>query len=70
MIAKLRYILLDGVLATLRALLDLMVTSLVCHGEGAIIVLATLHPDIRRQAYKERKVPESESRKLEEVGEA
>ena len=52
-ITRLKYILLDGVLATLGALTDLMVTSLVSHGEGAIIILATLHSDIRRQAYKE-----------------
>ena len=67
---KYRTTLLDGVLLTLRTLAQAASTAAVGFGEGSIVLMATLSPELRTAAYTERKVAESERRDLEEVGKA
>ena len=49
---KMRHALLDGVLLTLRAQVTLAVTSLMGYGEGAIILMGVLSPEVCAAAYR------------------
>lgn len=46
------------------------VTAAVGFGEGSIVLIAVLSPELRKAAYVERKAAEAERKGLEEVGEA
>ena len=56
----------DAVLGALRAFHELCVHSIVGRGEGAMAAITLLSDTIRQNAYRERRVPERESEKLEE----
>ena len=62
-----RATLFDAILLTLRSLREIHATCLVGHGEGAIVVMATLSADLRDSAYKHRKVSAEETKRLEEI---
>ena len=65
-----RHALLDGVLRVLRSARDAEMRSFIGHGEGGIVVAASLSAELRLAAYTERRVPEVESLELESVAQA
>ena len=60
-ITRLRNTLMDAVLVTLRSLCAVCANSIIGHGEGAVIVMATLSEEIRKRAYIHRRVPGHEA---------
>ena len=60
-----RTVLFDGVLHVLRQLSDLTILNIISLGEGAIIAMAILSPEVRSAAYAERKVSDTERALLE-----
>ena len=62
---RMRLTALDGVLVMLRALENNAVTSLIAHGEAALVAVALLSTDVRAAAYLERHVATREANKLE-----
>ena len=64
-IKKLRSVILDGVLSVLRAIQQVAVMAVIAHGEGAVIAIATLSEELRKEAYGMRRVPEEEKQALE-----
>ena len=69
-IKKLRAAVLDGILTTLRAIKEVSVTSMIGHGEGAVIAMAVLSEDLRKEAYAMRRVPDGERVALEDIARA
>ena len=65
-INKLRATLFDAILTTLRALRETHTANLVGHGEGAIVIMATLSNELREAAFKHRKTSIEETKQLEE----
>ena len=57
-------------LLALRTMKQAAVTAAVGFGEGSIVLMAVLSPELRKAAYVERKATEDERKELEEVGEA
>jgi len=64
---KMRFALLDGVLCLLRAIVTISVTAAFGHGEGALVLMATLSSEVRAAAYSERHVPADERVPLEDA---
>ena len=69
-IHRLRATLFDAILITLRALRETHITSLVGHGEGAIVAMATLSKDLREAAFKHRKTSADETKQLDEIAQS
>lgn len=69
-IKKLRSVVLDCILITLRATREVTVMALIGRGEGAVIAMVTASEDLRREAYVMRRVSEGERKELEEVAQA
>ena len=44
--------------------------AMIGHGEGAVIAMAVISEDLRKEAYNMRRVPEGERLELEEVARA
>ena len=70
LITKYRFTLFDAILTTLRSLREVHALSLVGHGEGAIVVMATLSADLREAAFKHRKVPAEETKQLGDIAQS
>ena len=69
-INRLRATLLDAILTTLRDLRETQITSIVGHGEGAIIAMATLSKDLREAAFKHRRTSADETKHLDEIAQS
>ena len=67
---KMRFALLDGILAGLRAAITLASVVLIGIGEGALVLMGLLSSEARQAAYKERHVPDPERLSLEEAAAA
>ena len=66
-INRLRATLFDAILTTLRALREMHITSLVGHGGGTIVAMATLSKDLREAAFKHRKTSADKAKQLDEI---
>merc|ERR1712032_1516571 len=64
-VTKLRSVVLDGILTVLRAIHQVAVMTIIAHGEGAVIAIATLSEELRKDAYGLRRVSEQERQMLE-----
>ena len=64
---RIRNAYIDSVLAVLRALHDTMLLSIVSFGEGALVVVGVLCPELRRAACRERRVSDHESETFEDL---
>ena len=67
---RLRTVFLDGILSCLRVLVQTSLLSVLAFGEGAIVVVGLLSPELRTAAYKERRVTDLEANDLEQVAKA
>ena len=60
-ITRLRNTFMDAVLVTLRSLCEVCANSIIGHGEGAEIAMATLSEENRKPVYIDRRVPGHEA---------